>query len=122
MKTEYRRFAPLGLYLAWLAALVSAGLYIVQREFNLPLQISLALIVVGLALYAILDPTRVRESLHRAGRRATAATRWSWSLAFIGILVVINFLVYKYPKRWDLTEDKQHTLTAGNDQHPESIA
>jgi len=110
MKTEYRRFAPLGLYLSLIAVIVSAGLYIVQREFNLPLQISLALIVVGLAFYAILDPGHVRESL--TGRQARyGSNTLVMALAFIGILVVINFLVYKYPKRWDLTEDQQHTLT-----------
>jgi ABC-type uncharacterized transport system involved in gliding motility auxiliary subunit len=32
------------------------------------------------------------------------------SLAFIGILVVVNWLVYKNTKRWDLTEGKQFTL------------
>jgi ABC-type uncharacterized transport system involved in gliding motility auxiliary subunit len=31
-------------------------------------------------------------------------------LAFIGIVVVLNYLVYANPKSWDLTEDKQFTL------------
>jgi len=44
MFAKWRRFAPIGLFLALIAAVVSAGLYIVQREWNLALQISLALI------------------------------------------------------------------------------
>jgi ABC-type uncharacterized transport system involved in gliding motility auxiliary subunit len=31
-------------------------------------------------------------------------------LAFLGILVVVNYLVNQNSKRWDLTEDKQNTL------------
>ena len=43
---EWRRFAPFGLYLSLLAAVASAVLYFVQREWNLPLQISLGLVPV----------------------------------------------------------------------------
>jgi ABC-type uncharacterized transport system involved in gliding motility auxiliary subunit len=32
------------------------------------------------------------------------------TLAFLGILVVVNLFVYKNTKRWDLTEDKVNTL------------
>jgi ABC-type uncharacterized transport system involved in gliding motility auxiliary subunit len=31
-------------------------------------------------------------------------------LAFIGILGVVNYLIYQNPKRWDLTENQQFTL------------
>jgi ABC-type uncharacterized transport system involved in gliding motility auxiliary subunit len=110
MKPEWRRFAPLGLYLALIALLVSIGLFIVQREFNLALQISLGLIVVGLALFAILDPDRVRRIL--TGRQARyGSNALVLILAFVGIVIVINYLVYQNPKRWDLTEDKEFTLS-----------
>ncbi|HLE53137.1 MAG TPA: Gldg family protein [Anaerolineales bacterium] len=109
MKPSWRRIAPLGLYLALVAALAAIGLYIVQREWNLPLQISLGLIVVGLALFAILDPEGVRVAL--TGRQARyGSNALVMSLAFIGILVVVNYLVFKYPQRWDLTENQQYTL------------
>ena len=52
MKPQWRRFAPIGLYLSLLAALASIGLYIVQREMTIYLQISLGLILIGLALLA----------------------------------------------------------------------
>ncbi|MEW5869513.1 MAG: Gldg family protein [Chloroflexota bacterium] len=110
MKPEWRRFAPLGLYLALLAVLVSAGLYIVLREWGLPLQISLGLIVVGLALFAFLDPDRVRMAF--TGRQARyGSNALVLTVAFVGILVLINYFVYQNSKRWDLTEDKQYTLT-----------
>ncbi len=109
MNSTLRRFAPFGLYLAGLAVLVSAGLYIVQREWNLTLQISLGLIVVGLAIFAILDPNRVRAAL--TGRQARyGSNALILSVAFIGILIVVNFLVFQNPKRWDLTADQQFTL------------
>lgn len=104
-----KRFAPLGLYLALAAAIASAGLFIVQRAFNLPLQISLGLIVIGLAIFAILDPSRVRQAL--TGRQARyGSNALVMILAFVGILVLVNYLVYKFPQRWDLTADKTHTL------------
>jgi ABC-type uncharacterized transport system involved in gliding motility auxiliary subunit len=109
MKREWQRFAPIGLYLSVLAALASAGLYIVFREFNLPLQISVAVIILGLALFAVLDPERVRQAL--TGRQARyGSNALVMTLAFTGILVVVNYLVYQNPKRWDLTENQQFTL------------
>jgi ABC-type uncharacterized transport system involved in gliding motility auxiliary subunit len=109
MKVNTQRLAPLGLYLAGLAVLASAGLYIVYREWNLPLQISLGVIVLGLALFAVLDPARVRTAL--TGRQARyGSNALILSIAFFGILVVVNYLVYQNPKRWDLTEDQQFTL------------
>ncbi len=106
---KYQRFAPLGLYLAILAALVSAGLYFVRREFDLYQQISIGLIVVGLAAYALLDPDKVRQAI--TGRQARyGSNAFVLLLASIGILVVVNYMVYQDPPRWDLTEDKENTL------------
>ncbi len=96
MKTAQRRFAPFGLYLALLAAIVSAGLYIVEGQITLPLEISLAFIVIGLAIFVILDPQRVRASL--TGRQARyGSNALVMIIAFLGILIVINFVAYKIP-------------------------
>src|SRR5574341_900202 len=103
MNPNWRRFAPIGLYLALLAALTAISLYIIQREWNLYLQISLGLVLVGLAIFALLDPDRVRMAL--TGRPARyGSNTLVMSLAFIGILVVINYLGYKNTVRKDLTE------------------
>ena len=109
MKKDWRRFAPLGLYLAVVATLIALSLYIVFREFNLPLQISLAVIVLGLALFAVLDPGRVRDAF--TGRQARyGSNAIVMFIAFLGILVVVIYIVFKNPLRWDLTENKQYTL------------
>uniref|UniRef100_A0A7C4KI28 Uncharacterized protein n=1 Tax=Anaerolinea thermolimosa TaxID=229919 RepID=A0A7C4KI28_9CHLR len=109
-RSQLEKFAPIGLYVSLLALLVSAGLYIVQRSFTLPLQISLGMIVVGVAAYALMAPRRLREAL--TGRQARyGSNALVLTVAFLGILVVINYLIYKNPVRWDLTEDKQHTLS-----------
>lgn len=109
MKMQLRPYASLGLVLSLAAALVSAGLYIVVREFNLALQISLGLVVIGLALYAILDPERVRIAL--TGRQARyGSNALVMTLALVGIVAVVNYLVYQNTNRWDLTEDEQFTL------------
>lgn len=108
-RQKTRKYAPWGLALAGLAALGAAGMYIVFRQFNLTVQILLGLIVVGLALFVILDPDRTRSLL--TGRQARyGSNALVLSLAFIGILVVANLLASGNPKRWDLTEDKSFTL------------
>lgn len=111
MDPKWRRFAPLGLWLAIAAAVASIVLYVLQREWNLPLQISLGLVVIGLALFGILDPGRVRVLL--TGRTARyGSNAVILVIAFLGILVVVNYFVYNNDQRWDLTEDKENTLAA----------
>jgi len=104
-----RQIAQYGLYLALFALLVSTGLYIVQRELTLYLQVSLGLILMGLALFAILNPRKVRQLI--SGRQARYGSNvLVMSIAFIGILVVVNYWVYQGAQRWDLTEDQENTL------------
>lgn len=111
MKPEWRRYAPFGLYLSALAFVATVGLYIYEQQLNLPVQISLTLIIAGLALFAFLDPDRVRRAM--TGRQARyGSNALVLSLAFIGILGVINYLAYNNDKSWDLTEDKQFTLAS----------
>jgi len=91
------------------ALAVTAGLYIVQRQWNLPLQISLGLFVIGLAVYVALDPGVIREAL--TGRQARyGSNALILTIAFLGILVVVNYLAFKNTKQWDLTEGQSNTL------------
>ena len=82
---DLRRFAPLGLYLAGLAAVVAIALFIVYRTFNLPIQISLGVAVVGLALHRH-APRQGRQSrqaiLHQ--RRFSAGRGRATELVLIG--------------------------------------
>jgi ABC-type uncharacterized transport system involved in gliding motility auxiliary subunit len=65
--------------------------------------------VIGMAVFVALDPGAVRKAF--TGRQAKyGSNALVLSVAFLGILVVINFLAYKNTKRWDLTEDRSNTL------------
>ena len=55
------------------------------------------------------NPAAVRRFF--AGRQARyGSNALVMSLAFIGILIVVNWLAFKNPKKFDLSEGKQHTL------------
>lgn len=122
MKTDSRRFAPLGLvvsglgFLAFIGALIvrafaAFGLYTPPDPelINRILIIGIAVFIVGFAIFALLDPERARKIL--IGRQMRyGSNSLILFIAFTGILVVVNILAQQYPQRWDVTEDKQHTL------------
>lgn len=110
MKERRIKLAPIGLSLAFASALVSAGLYIVRRTFDIYLQVSLGVLILGLAAFILLVPDRVRRAL--TGRQARyGSNALVLSIATLGILVVVNYFTFENSQRWDLTEDKQNTLT-----------
>ncbi len=133
MNNDPRRFAPLGLILSGLGfltvivvlvirAFAAFGLYTPPDAelLNRILIIGAAVLVVGLAVYALLDPERVRKLL--TGRQARyGSNSFILFIAFIGILVVVNILAEQYPQRWDITEDKQHTLAPETIQALQSL-
>lgn len=110
MKYNWRQIVRFGsLIISLLALLTAAGLYIVQRQWNLTIQICLGVFVLGLAVFVALDPGAVRKAF--TGRQVKyGSNALVLSVAFVGILVVINFLAYKNTKRWDLTADQSNTL------------
>jgi ABC-type uncharacterized transport system involved in gliding motility auxiliary subunit len=122
MDNKVRRYAPLGLALSGLAFLTIIGVLIVRafvavdlytppdtELLNRILIIAVAIFVLGFAVYALLDPERARKFL--TGRQAQyGSNSVILSVAFIGILIAVNMLAQQYPQRWDVTEDKQHTL------------
>lgn len=75
------------------------------------IRISAALVILGLAVYAILEPDRVRRFF--TGRQARyGSNAIVMSIAFLGILIVGNVLAFQNPKQiWDLTEDNSNTLS-----------
>jgi ABC-type uncharacterized transport system involved in gliding motility auxiliary subunit len=122
-KINARQFAPIALWLAGVALLAtvillafkllaSAGLYLPSnaKQLNLFLLISTGMVILGLALFALLNPQRVREFL--TGRQARYGSNAIIMLiASIGIIVVINLIVFQSPvKPLDLTEDKSNSL------------
>lgn len=109
MKKTMRKIAPYFLLLTLLALIATFGLFIVYKVFNTYIQISLAVAALSLAVWVIFDPDHVRQIF--SGRQAKhGSNAVIMTIAFIGIIVVVNLLGYKYSPRWDLSEGKQNTL------------
>lgn len=121
-KSSTARFAFIGLILAGIGCIATGLLALVEGTTALKLftpadpalitrwlAISAGVLVLGLALYGVLNPAGVGRFL--SGRQARyGSNALIMSLAFVGILVVINVLVFQNPKSWDFTEGQQHTL------------
>lgn len=120
--TDPRRFAPAGLALVLIALLAGLGVLIAKglaymglftpANPNLLDQIgyaSLAGLMAGFALYALLDPEKTRQIL--TGRQAQyGSTAFISLLAFTGIVIAVNVIAYQNPVKWDWTEDRSNTL------------
>ncbi len=81
---------------------------------NIIFQVSIALIFIGLAVYAILVPDKIRRFL--SGRQARyGSNSLIMIVAFLGIVFAVNYLAYQNPDflgaPWDFTEDQSNTLT-----------
>jgi gliding motility-associatede transport system auxiliary component len=111
MNQALRRKLALAAFLLAGAALVfSGGWGIVNRQFDVAVQIALAVMALFIGLGVLLDPTRVRAAL--TGRQARYGSNAVLvSLAFTGILVVVTFLAITNTRQLDLTEDREYTLT-----------
>ena len=109
MKPHYKKYAPISLYITLAALVLSIGYYIVTRKFDLPIQISTGFVILGLAGFALMEPQKIKQLF--TGRQARyGSNALIMTIAFIGILTVINILVFNNSKRWDLTEDKERSL------------
>ena len=125
-KNSPARYAFIGLIVAAVGCVATGLLALVQGTVALKLYtpktpttilqwlgISAAVLVLGLAIYGILNPDGVRRFF--TGRQARyGSNAVVMVVAFVGILVVVNLLVAWNPSwtPWnpDITEDKQHTL------------
>jgi ABC-type uncharacterized transport system. len=124
-KNKPKNFAFIGLWVSGIAFLGAVILLLVKllalakiytlpnvTAFNWVLAITGALIVLGLAFFALLDPQRVRVLL--TGRQARYGSNAAvMLLAFIGILLVLNIFILQNPgKPFDFTEGKQNSLAS----------
>lgn len=123
-KKQTAQYALIGLILALLgcvsAALIGSanvliriGMFTLDADasgrLNLAFQIAIAVLIVGLAGYALLAPDNVRRFF--TGRQARyGSNSLILTLAVLGIIFVANYLAFHNPKSWDLTEDKTNTL------------
>jgi len=110
--------------LSFVAMLVSIAMKVFEAmEFYTPADLtliprllggSIAGILIGLAVFTLLDPKRVRSFL--IGRQARYGSNALFtSIAFIMVIVFANVLTYQNPVSFDWTEDEVNTLA------PESI-
>ena len=125
-KNPSAQYAFIGLILA-LISCISTGLIgaakgmLAAKMFTLEntnglnqaFYISIALLAIGLLSYVIMTPDTVRRFL--TGRQARyGSNSLIITLAFVGIIVVVNMLAFQNPDflgaPWDLTEDKSNTL------------
>ncbi len=112
MKLKWRQIIrKSAIIIALISLVVAVGLYIVQHEWNLYIQVLLGLFIIGFAVYIAMDPGSIRTAL--TGRQARhGSNAIILIVAFLGIIVVINYLVYENTKRWDLTADQSNTLAS----------
>ena len=96
---------------AGLAVLVvGASWYFITREMNPWIEGLLIGGVVLEALFVLARPAQVRAALTRRGIRS-GSNAVVMSVAFIGILILLNYLAGRYHQRYDATELKEHTLS-----------
>jgi ABC-type uncharacterized transport system involved in gliding motility auxiliary subunit len=109
METSLRRYAPIAVVVGLLGLVAAAAVYLLQRQFNVTVQASLAIGLLGLAVAILLDPATVQNW---AGRRQAryGGNVLLMVLALVGILILANYIVSKNVKQWDLTANKVNTL------------
>jgi ABC-type uncharacterized transport system involved in gliding motility auxiliary subunit len=104
------KLAPLALIVSLAAFFAAGGLFILRQQLDLAIKTSLAFIPAGIATAILLDPDGARKFL--TGRQARyGSNTLITSLAFVGILVAVNYLGHQLTQRWDLTQSKEHTLS-----------
>jgi ABC-type uncharacterized transport system involved in gliding motility auxiliary subunit len=109
MKVNRNRLALYSLYLSGLAIIVAIVLFIIQGSLKLEAQVLLGLSLIGVALSVLLNPQKVRKLLARRQARYGSNVLIAF-VAFLGIVVALNYIVNHNTVRWDLTEDKEHSL------------
>lgn len=109
MKTNKQKYANVALILSGVATLATVILAIIFQEFALPVQICLALAVIGLAVFSLLNPEAIRKLF--TGRQAKhGSNSLIMTVAVLVIVIVINLVGYNNTVQWDLTADKSNSL------------
>ena len=105
--------AVYGLYIADAASIAALIFFFIDQKLSAPVQILLAVMVVGFASYILLDPQRIRSVFSR--RQAAYGSNALITIsAFLGIVIAINYLAYSNDIQWDWTQDQTYTLTAAS--------
>jgi len=101
-------------YLAYLGTILllgGLGSYFINRFWDLKAELALGLGVLLWVSFVLLRPEQVRAAL--TGRTARyGSNALVMSLAFLGILILVNFLAMRHHQRWDLTAGSQYSLSS----------
>lgn len=107
--SPYKLYAPWAAGVGLLGLLAAAVAALIYRQFNTLVQVTLVIGLLGFVVAMFLSPGTVTAwaGLRQArfGSNALVMT-----LAFLGILVLVNYLVTRTPARWDLSEGQINTL------------
>ncbi|HZT05652.1 MAG TPA: Gldg family protein [Chloroflexota bacterium] len=104
-----RARGPLAL-VSGLALLVAAGSALVAGEFSVLSRLALAVAILCFGMYIAIDPAKAwgnvtsRESQY-------GSNAFVMCLAMIGILALVNVLANRYHERWDLTAQRDFSLS-----------
>ena len=108
--------APVGA----VAALASLGALLVVGEATLWIDLLGAAGVLLMMLPIVIDPTRTRAAL--LGRQARhGGNAVVMTVAFVGIVALLNYIGARHPQRWDVTEERQFSLSQQTEQILDSL-
>ena len=110
MLNKIKKYAPIGLVVGLIAAAAALILRVSAGQFTLAVKILIGVAVLGMVSFVVLDPQSILDSFK--GRRAQYSSNATiMTLAVIGILILVNVFIYNNDTSWDLTEDKENTLS-----------
>ena len=107
---KLQKYAFIPLIVGLVAAVIALILRITSGQFTIAVRISIILAAIGLVLSVVFDPGSILHFFQ--GRQARhGGNALVLTLAVIGILVIVNLFIYKNDVSWDLTADKENSLS-----------
>lgn len=89
---------------------IGLAIWLIHQRFDLLVEIPLFVGLALIGLFILLRPAAVRQAL--SGRQARYGSNTALLIvAFLGILVLANFLANRHPVRFDLTADRAYSLS-----------
>jgi ABC-type uncharacterized transport system involved in gliding motility auxiliary subunit len=107
---KLQNYAFIPLIVGLVAAVTALILRITSGQFTIAVRISIILAVIGLVLSIVFDPGSILTFFQRRQTKH-GGNAFVLTLAVIGILVIVNLFIYNNNVSWDLTADKENSLT-----------